>query len=308
MAEEDPIKQFLQNAGYLVSDDGTGHYRTTAHYRNGGNSSSLCINKNTGRFYDFGTGMGGSFADLCRLIKGEDLDDEQLLEYINKVRAMEAGVSEAPKIKIRKKYPVSCLDNLLPCYSFFKEKAGISEETQKTFRIGLATGNKMYRRYVVPIFDKNDLIGFSGRYYKDVPPPGVAKWKHLTPSAKFLFPVHLNDQIIREKGVVILVESPTDILKLWDCGIRNAVCLFGIKMSPKVLNYICSLYPLNRVFISLNNEPDNNSIGNAASRVLKSKLGRSISEEKIVIKLPPIKDFGEMTHHEVKEFWKEENI
>lgn len=282
-----PVKEFLISAGYKVSEDGTGNYRTTAHYRDGGNPTSLSVNIKTGAFTDFGTGDAGSFKDLVKLISGLEIDETKLEEYIKKLKEYDFE-DIVKKVKVVKKYDKSILETFLPDYNYWL-KRGISIETQKLFGIGLCTSGRLYKRYVVPVFERNgDLIGFSGRYYKDDLPENVVKWKHENSSKNFLFPLHLNDEIIKKKKEIVLVESPGDLLSLWELGVKNAICLFGIKASPKVINYICGIYGLKKVWISLNDDSETNGgVGNSAAELLKKKLSLLINPDIIEIKLPP---------------------
>ncbi len=166
------------------------------------------------------------------------------------------------------------------------------------FEAGYFHTGKLGNRIAFPIYDKQGrIIGFSGRWIYENCKEGVIKWKHLNPKNSFLFPIfaEISDS-------VILVEGISDVLKLWECGIKNVLCIFGTKISNAVINHLCT-FPLKRIFISTNNEPDNDSIGNRAAEEIKVKLSKFFNKSVLQIKLPPVKDFCDMTNEDVKKFW-----
>ena len=81
------------------------------------------------------------------------------------------------RISMEKTYEDSCLERLLPHYTFYNSK-NISDDILSLFKGGLCTEGKMYQRFVFPIFNLNNQIhGFSGRYLgKNNNSP---KWKHI---------------------------------------------------------------------------------------------------------------------------------
>lgn len=276
------IHDFLTSNGYSLIECGD-FYRTKALYRNG-KGLNLTIHKTKGHFKDWVSGASGSFKDLVALITGAEVTDEKLKELLARVEAAPAPVE---KIKVMTKLDPSILDTLLPDYSFYLRR-GISEETQKLFKIGLCTSGKLRNRYVVPVFchKTGALIGLTGRYYKD-DSGDKAKWMHQCPTKEFLWPMHLNDAIIREKKEIIITESAGDTLALWEMGKKNTICLFTTAASPKVINYICGIYGLKKVWIALNNDAAKNSAGNNAAEKLRKKLLGFFSEEAVQIVYPP---------------------
>jgi len=213
--------------------------------------------------------------------------------------------SSAPvevKIEIPRVWPIKLLDNLIKDYSYF-ESRGISVATQEFFQMGFASTHQMAGRMILPIFnkEKTQIIGFSGRLVKYTDwhkENKIPKWKHLNKSSLFLWPYY-PEEIIKA-GSVILVESPGDVLYLWERGIKNVICLFGVVVSSKVLAYIISL-GIRKIFISLNNELDgpNKGVGNKNAEKIKNKLLNYFNDESVVIALPPLKDFNEI--HSVNE-------
>lgn len=289
----DEIYQILTDLGYSLRQDGK-FYRAKPIYRDSGNPMSLRINKTTGKFIDFSAGYTGSFEDLIALTTNEK-DPEKIKEFLKTKNFSFAEKVEKPKVKVMAEriFPEEMLLRLLPQFDFFLKK-GISRETLKTFEAGCAHGGKLLRRIVFNIRNKNNqIIGFSGRTILNPIPEGVPKWKHISSKSNFLYPLHLNREIIKEKREVILVESIGDILALWESGIKNVLCLFGVSLSSKLTNEIVVLNP-NKIILATNNEVNNNSIGNDAAIKIKNKLNKLFDEQNIIIKLPVKKDFGDM--------------
>jgi len=117
-------------------------------------------------------------------------------------------VKQDEPLKMEKVYSKDLLNKLFPMWTLFTDQ-GISSETLKLFQCGFCHGgNKLTQRIVFPVFNlKNDIIGFSGRYFKKIPPDNVPKWKHIESTKKFLFPIHISDKFITETKTVYILES-----------------------------------------------------------------------------------------------------
>lgn len=169
----------------------------------------------------------------------------------------------------------------------------------------MATQGKMNQRYVFPVYSlQNRIVGFAGRaiYQQKLP-----TWKLIGGKLNWLYPCHLNRTTIIKKKEVILVEGISDVLSFFEAGIENVMCIFGTKLSNKLLCYLLSLN-LNKIIIATNNEPDNESIGNKAAVEIREKLVPSYySEKSVIIKLPPVKDFNLMTKQQILEWYGKKN-
>lgn len=201
---------------------------------------------------------------------------------------------EEPKIKQPATWPLSILDKLIFDYSYF-ESRGISAETQKHFRMGLASSGQLNGRAILPILSpqKDKIIGFTGRlinYTKWHKENKIPKWKHLNPSSSFVL---VGDEFsIRESRTILITEGPADILALYEAGTRNTICLFGTTISSKQLGFLIRNNP-QKIVIGLNNEPDNKNIGQIAAEKLRKTLLNYFSEDRIAIRLPRSKDFNQ---------------
>lgn len=299
---KESVREILTNLGYKLTDYGT-HYRCAALFRGGKNSRSLAIRKKDGRFIDFGgQNYRGSFKNLLELILGNR--PEVIEKYINNVDTIEPDLTPKQVISKKKVYPKSILMGLLPHWDYFT-KQGISTDTLKLFEVGLAQGGKLGKRYCFPIYNfQNEIVGFTGRWYQTDVPESTIKWKHIGTKTQWVWPLHLNKEEIIKARSVILVESPSCVLHLWEAGIKNAICLFGIDIGPNLLKFLLSVFEIDNIYIATNNEPDNRNIGNKAAQKIYKKLLQFFGEDKLIIALPPKKDFAVCSQEEILEWHK----
>ena len=287
------VKEILEDLGYLLRDDG-GFFRTKPLYRNSNNPTSLRVHKESGRFVDFSTGQSGSLAKLIRLTCNLETEEDAKKYLIDKNFDLER-VQAKPKLSFSKFYTFEDIGFCVTNYKYFNQR-GISNDTQEDFGLKYCTSGKMAGRVVAPIYDENsEIIAFAGRSVFENHP---MKWKIIGPKTECIYPLHLNLEFIKEKRELILVEGISDVLKLWDSGIKNVICLFGTVLNSKLKSFIISLN-LDKIIIATNNEPDNEFIGNKAAEKVYNNLARFYSKDKIQIKLPTKKDFGEMELEEI---------
>lgn len=202
-------------------------------------------------------------------------------------------------------YDESILDKLVKKHDYFVGR-GVTEETLNYFHGGLALSvGKLRNRYVVPLYNEHGKIhGFTGRYIYPIPEDSdIMKWKHLGSRNKFTWPYYFNRNNILESKYVILVESPGCILKLWDCGIKNALCIFGTVPNSVLIKTLISLGVI--IVVATNNEPGNNNIGNKAAKSIKKNLENYFDAERVIIELPPNKDFLDCSCEEIYKYREE---
>lgn len=288
------VKSILENLGYRLLNDGK-FWRARPIYRDSNNPTSLRVSKSTGHFIDFSIGKKGSFEELIQLSLNLK-NVKEAKDWLGTRSFQKIEFERPPIIEVNPKWDVSVLHKFVPDHSYW-EKRGISFETAKVFQGGLFKEWKMNNRYVFPIFDyhKNQIIGFSGRDLGN----GLIKWKHIGRKYKWVWPAHLNRDLILEKKEVVLVESPACVLKLWDCGIKNVVCLFGTEISDSIICFLVGVQP-DKILISTNNEPDNENIGNIAATKIEKRLSCFLNPNQIIIAFPFKKDFAEMDNSQIK--------
>lgn len=296
----DNFKIVLEELGFPLTDRGS-FWQTKAVFRNGDNPTAIIVYKDSGVWKDFVEDTPYlPFEALVYKITGE----KDFSKIIN-------NISKAPRVTVKKKgllqeeksYPESCLKRLLPDYDFYlSEKKGISEQTLKDFKCGLATSGKMYQRIVFPIFRNDGRVhGFSGRLA--IEKENFPKWKHLGKKRTWIYPLFTAPNTkpsIELKKEAIIIESIGDALKLYDCGICNTFVSFGISISPTVISRISAMN-LSKIVLALNDDKDSKkNWGKVKSAKAAIALAEHIDFKKIFI-VPPIQnDFGDMSVEEIK--------
>ena len=298
------IRNVLNSLGYKLVDCGN-HWRTSALYRGGKNPTALCVYKDSGTWIDYVNNSNP--LPLKTLVSAtiNSNDDEDIKKAMGNVETSRPQTMPLDKkSKHEKTYPDSCLDNLLPHYSFYKSR-GISEDILIELKGGLATQGSMYQRFVFPIYNKDFLIhGFSGRDMSKN--PNKAKWKHMGPKTSWIYPYFVKsngssptEDSIREKGFVILVESIGDMIQLRESGVYNVIVSFGTSVSSSLLCFLIGINP-KKIFISFNNDIDKEK-NSGEIGAIKSylKLVKHIDPKKVCISLPTKNDFGDMSPKEI---------
>jgi hypothetical protein len=284
------IQSILESIGYKLLDFGN-HWRTNALYRGGDNKTAIRIYKNSGVWTDFVNGTSKSFP-IERLIQLTlNTNPKKMHEVLASLKKGDEFVySKKETIEMEEVYPESMLEKLFPNYHFYKNK-GISEETLKTYKTGLAGAGKMYRRMVFPIYDEHSqIIGFSGRKVDEN--NEAPKWKHLGKRKQWIYPAYIPqsesvDSIIKEKREVILVESIGDSMALYEQGFKNNLVTFGLGCSSSIINYLNS-FDIQKIIIAANNDEQSNlNHGKISSIKILMSLRSFFDFEKIEIKMPP---------------------
>jgi len=248
------------------------------------------------------------FKKLVQIALGTT-DEKILKKYLkddidvtfNKIKSTE-------KIEMEKIYPESFLDKLLPHYRFYNER-GISSETLRFFKGGLATTGQMYQRFVFPIYNEHGQIhGFSGRDMANS--ENRPKWKHIGTKTKWAYPLYVDPSIktsIESANEVILVESIGDMLNLYEKGLGNCLIIFGLDISPSLICTLTSL-SIKNIVIATNNDLDsseNRGLHSAIKNYLK--LSSYFDYDKLSICLPTKNDFGDMDDPDLKKWIKKKD-
>ena len=288
--------------GYVLRDNGK-EFRTRPIYRDSGNATSLAIKKDNGFWIDYSENIRGNFSELVKISLGlkEVSEAEQYIE--DKGYSFKISENVKPKLKERRIFPKEYLEELKPNHGYWTKK-GISISTVTQFQGGVCKKGRMKNRYVFPVFDdKENLIGYTGRYIYKIKDKSFPKWLHYGDKAYWKYPLHINNEIINNSSKIILVESIGDMLSLWEAGIKNVMVMFGIDININTINFLISLDP-EYIIIAFNNDEHNNYVGNRASEKAKVRLLKYFDEGQIEIRLPSKNDFGDMTIKEINEWVK----
>ena len=293
------VKSVLENLGYRLSDFGDS-WRTSAVYRGGDNPTALKIYKNTGVWTDYVA--GNKSMPLTALVQKtlRTTDQKVINQYVQTEKHDTYSYNKSSsKIQMEQTFPEDSLDRLLPHYKFYNSR-GISDDTLKFYKCGLATTGAMNNRYVFPIYNQSGKIcGFSGRDASNA--SERPKWKHMGKKTKWSYPLYLGSdskletfESIDKKGEVILVESIGDSMALFENGYKNNLVTFGLDVSAKLMTTLISLNP-KKIIISTNNDlssEHNRGLESAAKIFIK--LLKYFSIESLIINPPLKNDFGAM--------------
>lgn len=307
MRNTEQIEKVLTHLGYKLIDRGR-FWQTTALYRGGDNRTALQIWKDTGTWKDFVKNTPYlSFEKLVKLSQG-DFNDIEIETLWSDYKNNDPFYFERSNIKmpVDQFFDYKEVETLLPHYSFYNKK-GISDNTLTKYKCGFSMSGKMNGRFVFPIFDENGKVsGVSGRHllWKENSP--FPKWKHLGRKANWIFPFYLHDngryrfkESVEKTKEIILIEGIGDSLALTEYGILNHFVLFGLDISPKQISFLSS-QELSKIIIATNNDKDKEiNRGFDAAIKIYLKLIQFFDISKVVIKLPFLKDFGEMLENKV---------
>ena len=292
------IRDVLLEIGYSNIIDNGKEFRMRPIYRDSNNNTSLCVKKDSGKFYDFSAGITGSFEQLVKLSLNLS-SIQEAKKHLKDKDFSSKDLVHTPKIKQPKKVDESILEQIQPVHDYWLNR-GISLETLQNFGGGVVENGRMKNRYVFPIFDsKNKLVGLSGRSLDKDP---KIKWKHLGQKDQWKYPAQCNFKLLKGCEQCFLVESIGDMLKLWESGVKTAIVLFGLGLSTATLNLLIKCNP-KKIYICTNNDNHKSfNSGLESAGKIKNKLEKFFDPAKIITKLPPKNDFGEMSVMEIKDF------
>jgi hypothetical protein len=194
---------------------------------------------------------------------------------------------------------------------------GFSKEILDKYDIGdcLTKGKPMNGRAVIPVYDDDNLymVGSTGRsiyglcdkcncyHAGDMGCPEVSlrniysKWKNNFDKSNFLYNHWFAKPHIRKLGSIILVESPGNVLRLEEAGIKNSVGLFGLNLSD-AQRFLLNLSGATTIITIFDN--DENQAGQQAAATIAEKLKRLYH---VINYLPKQNDIAEMPISVVKE-------
>lgn len=244
------------------------------------NNPSMRIDKFTGKFNCLSCGFGGSIYKFFGIHK--NLLDIRIMGIKEKIRRI-----NKPKLFMP-----------LGAEMFSEEYRGIKAETFKHFKAFTLPGDKEFEgRVVFPLTDINDdIVCFQGRYlYSKVSP------KYLTKPTEATLPLFPASPTILD-GSIIVVEGLFDMLNLYDKGLPNTVCTFGVSLtstSDKGNSKVKSRFAqykmqgVTKIYIMF----DGDKAGNDGAKKLFAALKDSFIVE--VLELPEDTDPGSLSIEDI---------
>ena len=316
------IEMIFDHMGIDVYDHGT-YYNCPCPVHLGDNPGGFSWSKELGIWkcftqnchLDYGHDIYGlvraieklDFVDAIKFLKNLvrlEYNDETIERIRNKKVINEANIV---KKKIIPEESLNRLEWDPIIESYMVEERGFSRPVLKEFDVRYAKkqGTLFFNRIVLPIRDKEgDLVAATARWAsKDT--DGRPKWLHEGNVNDYLYGFYKTHEHIKRTEIIVLVEGPLGVIKLWEAGIRNAVAVFGTSISRRQQRSILAsgAYKLYVAF-------DNDLAGNrAADKVLSGKgaltydyLGGYM--DVIKVDLGDHSDLDEMSVHEIREIFQ----
>ena len=186
---------------------------------------------------------------------------------------------------------------------------GYSKEILDKYDIGLCTNSQkeMFDRVVVPIYDAQHkhMVGCSGRsihekcskcsYYHNPNADCVShevgwkysKWKHNKDfkAKDHLYNLWFAKDYILKTGIAVIVESPGNVWRLEEAGIKNSVAIFGTSLGDRQKMLLDSSGAMS-LFILL----DNDDAGTVGTKQIYDKCYRTYNIKTLSIATNDIAD------------------
>lgn len=212
--------------------------------------------------------------------------DEDFFNVINIFK------SDAEEYK-HKKVDVKC-DVCCPSTYFIGR--GFSKETLEYFDVGdcYDGGSKLRDRAIIPIHDDagNDVVGIIGRAVKEYISPKFLLHPKGFDKRYFFYNYHRAIKKAKETSCLFIVEGQSDVWRLYEAGVENAVSIFGKTISKQQEEKLQKL-PITHLIILT----DNDQAGREAKVQIKRQLSRMY---KLTFPKMSTKDVGDMATEQIK--------
>ena len=185
--------------------------------------------------------------------------------------------------------------NTIPSQYFLNR--GFKESTLLHFEIGdcLDKKSKLFDRSIVPIHneDGSKVIACIARAIKEYKEPKFLITPKGFDKRFFFYNYHRALEHIKQSSSIILVEGQSDVWRLHEAGIYNAVSLFGRTLSKEQEHKLYKL-PITKVIVLL----DNDQAGRESKVQIQRQLNRLYK-----LSFPKIqtKDVGEMSVEQIQQ-------
>ena len=229
---------------------------------------SLRVDKTTGVFNCLSCGFSGNIFN-------------HFGEKANWLQIRRERVKDVIKQKLHEATGLNIPENAVP---FEQEWRGISADTFRRFEAFQHNNSEYIGRVVFPIRNiTGKIVAFCGRHQGDASP------KYLFHPSKTKIPMF--PSVVKPlHGRVIMVEGLFDMMNLYDKGLTNVICAFGVNtINQDKINIlkIQGIYAIDILF-------DSDDAGQKGAKALK-ELAEKNDMEAHIFSLTNVKDPGEMT-------------
>tara|TARA_Y100000590_G_scaffold452111_1_gene594640 strand:+ start:215 stop:1252 length:1038 start_codon:yes stop_codon:yes gene_type:complete len=250
-----------------------------------------------------------SFVDTLHLLEsiiGTDCSDE-VIERIRNKKAISRESQPKKEIIPEKQLEKLVWDPAIESYMI--SKRGFSSKALNEFEVGYCNTTQalFHNRIVLPIRDRDgDVVGATARW-ADEEVEGRPKWLHEGNINDYLYGFYKTKDFIESSRVIVLVEGPLGVIRLWQAGVRNAVAVFGTSISRRQHRIILSSSAL-KCYVAFDNDVAGNR---AADSIVYGKgtvnnyecLGKFMNVEKI--DLGEHSDLDEMSIPQIRKLFLE---
>ena len=223
-----------------------------------------------------------------------------------KIKERSVGQSKINRSHVREKL-------IIPSPYYIER--GYSPEILDEYDVGTCTtkGKPFYDRAIFPVYEDNGeyLVGISGRSIYDICDKcgshhnpalrcpsseyvGIyTKWRTNFNKSDHLFNYWRAKDEIKRTGSIILVESPGNVLRLEEAGIKNSLAILGKELG-EVQRFLINLSGASTIITIM----DNDEAGQDGVKAINKKLNKLYH---MINYVPKFGDIGEMKVDVVKE-------
>lgn len=207
----------------LHDDDGRDH------------NTSFSIN-NSGLWLCHQCGDHGNLWQLYERITGQKpvkwQDTKKML--ITSINANVSDLKGVQRVSLPKEY--LALDKQGDCPLYLSMRLGW--DTIKKFGIGICKSGYFYNRIIIPVTNKNSVVGFLARDYS-----GKSRLRYLNPPEFKIKNYIFNSDGVKHGSELFIVEGAFNAMSMVEKGFTNTVATFGTKFTPEQIGKIAELNP-----------------------------------------------------------------
>jgi hypothetical protein len=269
--------------------------------------------KNGDQIYSFDATI-----DMALQILKKDIKDINISHSNTEKRSFIKNIQTiVPSVDKNGKFPSrSVVRKSLEIPATYYIERGFSKNILDKYDVGLCSNNKkeMFNRVVVPIYDKDytHMVGCSGRsiynkcsqcsHYHNPTLECVSdqyswkysKWKHNKDfkAKEHLYNLWFAKDYILKTGIAVIVESPGNVWRLEEAGIKNSIGIFGTSLSDRQKMLLDCSGAMSLLILL-----DNDDAGRLGSQQIYDKCYRTYNIKSINI---PTNDVAEMSIDQIQ--------
>lgn len=237
-------------------------------------------------------GFGPSVGVLCRILNFSGQGERK-----KRTQSIDENLREIITLSTAEILPdQSCIIDQLDyeCPSKYYISRGFHEETLNHFQSGDYYGQgKMAHRALTPVNNRDgELVAYCGRSIHEYMIPKFI-FSDGFKKTNFVYNQDKAQEYAEHFQTVFLTEGHGDVWKLYECGVKNAVAIFGKSISQSQIHIFLSMGVSHIVVLT-----DNDPAGRESKVELKRKLSRYFT---LIFPKMKRKDLGCFPNDKIKE-------